>query len=95
MNSTTINRNRDRSATLVALTLATLVCGLGLLSNYVSIPLVLLTLAGIVLAAWVVARVARTLRWRREDRADALVAAAWRAAHPRPTRPARTVQGVA
>jgi hypothetical protein len=92
MNSTTINRNRNRSATLLALTLATAVCGLGLLSNYVSIPLVLLTLAGIAVAAWVVARVARIVRWRREDRHDALVAAAWRAAHPRP---ARTVQGVA
>ena len=95
IDSTTINRNRDRSATLFALTGATLVCGLGLVANLV--PTVLLVsaggaLAGLLVTAWVVARVARIVRWRREDRADALVAAAWRAAHPRP---ARTLQGVA
>jgi hypothetical protein len=92
IDSKTINRNRDRSATLFAVTGATIVCGLGALSHVVSVPLVLLAVLGCVLVACVVVRVARIVRWRREDREDALVAAAWRAAHPRS---AQTVQGVA
>lgn len=90
IDSKMINRNRDRSATLFALTGAALVAVMALFST--AVPVVLAALTGCVVAAWVVARMARIVRWRREDREDALVAAAWRAAHPRP---ARTVQGVA
>ena len=94
LNSKLINRNRDRSATLFALTGASLVAVMALFADVV--PVVLAVLAGCAVAAWVVARVARIVRWRREDREDALVAAAWRAAHPRPARTvARSGQGVA
>jgi hypothetical protein len=95
LDSATINRNRNRSANLFTLA-ATGVCGLGLASTLVpaveqAVTVVLLVLAAAGLSAWLVCRVARILRWRREDRADALVAAAWRASHPRP---ARTAAGV-
>lgn len=89
LDSKMINRNRERSANLFALTGATLIPVMALFADLV--PLVLATLAGCALVAWVVARVARVLRWRQEDREDALVAAAWRAAHPRPGR--RLAQG--
>lgn len=96
LDRTTINRNRHRSANLFTLAL-TAVFGLGFASTLVpaiehTIIVVLLVTAALAVAALVVRRVARVLRWRREDRQDALAAAAWRAAHPRP---ARDLQGVA
>lgn len=96
LDNATINRNRRHSANLFTLALA-LVFGLGLASTLVpavghTVTAGLLVLAVAALAAWTVRRLARVLRWRREDREDALTAAAWRAAHPCP---ARDLQGVA
>ncbi len=75
-------RDRDRAAKLAV----TLVCGLGLagaLSPAVEHAIgAAFALVGTLVLLVAVARwVARRLRERREDRADALAAAAWRARH--------------
>jgi hypothetical protein len=95
LDSSTINRNRDRSAALFTLAVAALTAAVALLNT---VPGLLPALVVGVVAAAIAHRIARVLRWRHEDREDALTAAAWRAAHPRPARSvsaARTEQEVA
>ncbi len=74
------------------------VCGIGCAAAIVPVvehivTAILLAVGGLIVLAVVARLSARWLRERREDRADALTAAAWRAqhAHPAPV----DVQGVA
>lgn len=88
LDSTTINRTRDRAAALFTLAVVA-VCGLCLAARLVpavahTTTLLVLVLAITAIAAGLVRHLARVLRWRREDQEDARIAAAWRATHPFP-----------
>ena len=80
-----IGARRVREARLITTVLAA-VCALGFLAAVVpgveaALTVGLLALAGLVLVGLAVRYGARWVRERREDRADALTAARWRAAH--------------
>ena len=79
------DRHRRRQDYAVT-TVVSAVCGLGFAGAVApaierGITVALLTLVGIVAAVVVARWVARVVRERREDRADALAGSAWRAAH--------------
>ena len=76
---------RAAEARLITTVLAA-VCTLGFLAAVIpgveaALTVGLLALAGLVLVALAGRHLARVIRERREDRADALTAARWRAAH--------------
>ena len=80
-----IAQHRTREARQIT-TVITLVCAVGFACAVVpavehTITVVLLIAAGLALIVVAGRVVARRVRERREDRADALVAAAWRARH--------------
>lgn len=93
----TFTQHRDHQVRVITIVI-TLVCGIGSISAVVpavehAINLGLLCLGGL-LALGVLARTgARRLRERREDREDAITAAAWRATH-RPVRVHAGARGV-
>jgi Flp pilus assembly protein TadB len=80
-----IGAHRAREARVITTALA-LVCGAGLAAAVVpgvetTVNVALLALAGLVVLALGVRYLARCMRERREDRADALTAARWQAMH--------------
>ena len=80
-----IHQHRTREARQIT-TVTALVCAIGFASAVVpavehTITVVLIIAAGLALSVLAGRLVARAVRERREDRADALVAAAWRAHH--------------
>lgn len=81
-NRPSIHAHRTHDATLIVAAVTGL-CVLGCAAALVPTG-VLVGLGVTALAVWAARRVVRVVRWRREDRADARAAAAWRAAHPQP-----------
>lgn len=80
-----IGARRAREARLITTVLAA-VCALGFLAAVIpdveaALTVGLLALAGLVLVGLAVRYTARWMRERREDRADVLTAARWRAVH--------------
>lgn len=99
MNTATTNSltsRRDREVNLITAVLA-VPCALACAGSVIpavndAVTVVLIVSAVLLVLGVLLRRVARWVRERREDRADEITAAAWRAAHPRPPGDISTVE---